>query len=167
MPWGSRASCRACLSIRIRFRESQTSLFPDDRWHPRLQLAARAKRQVLAHHIDNHACNHRQHGDPDTPITMCTSPVKAMVVLSPLVIRPTVHVLTLLIIIHCFPAFSVVIQICFPITRTSCRSFQFVWRYHRLAQPCASRWRSVNLLGFDLFDGHFVLHAGHSLNIGH
>jgi hypothetical protein len=81
-------------------------LFSDGARLRLLRQITRPHRQVLAHHIDNHARNHKQNGDPDTPITVRTFPVWTMVLLNALALQPSKYVVTLLTFVHWFPVFS-------------------------------------------------------------
>jgi hypothetical protein len=86
------------------------ALFSDGALRRRLRPTARKRSEVLAHHIDEDGHKDKTDGDPNTPITMRTFPVRTSI-LKTMGLRPSVKVMTLLTIIHWFPSFSILSQI--------------------------------------------------------
>jgi len=64
------------------------------------------ERQVIAHDIDRDGREHEKQTDPNTPITMRTSPVRTMVMMHSVALRPFVSGVTVVTLAHWF-SFSI------------------------------------------------------------
>jgi len=52
--------------------------------------------QVIGHQVNNHGRKHQEQPDPDTPITMRTSPVRTMAMMNTVAMRTAVIALYLI-----------------------------------------------------------------------
>ena len=116
-----------------------------------MRVRARHHRQVYSRHINEEGHGDEEDGYPETPITMRAFPVRTMVMVSVVLVRPLL-VMRVRALTHWFPAFPIQSSIEFS-AHISHRNWQRLIHWNRLRAIAACKF------AFFFLDGAFLPQA--------